>query len=354
MLLCSEACVFDLADPVKKTLDSGAGGSPDVARFDSGTGGRIECQPGEKPCGTPPQCVSVDNPLFGCSPESCGPCDTMENAVPRCESGACVLGGCAAGFGDCDGDAQNGCETQFGVTWPDPPGEPEVDPIVAERFPSGTNLRVDARDLEWSGHARHPVVATCLLCTDQPDIAPVASRLLPPKEDLTAWYRFGWDDSFLYVFVEVRDDDLVEVVRLPDAGSTTLAQDSVELLINGNNSRELFYDADDRQLFFALDGSVEWPYRQAMFSDPNVSAISRGLGCYTFEAQMTWSYVSAGSFTSRTEGDQVGFVLAINDWDSDTGSTDSAVERSSHVFSKNPEDQYWNYTTAFGSLSLGP
>ncbi len=43
----------------------------------------------------------------------CGACGNPcapANATPSCQSGACRVGLCAAGFGDCDGNAANGCE----------------------------------------------------------------------------------------------------------------------------------------------------------------------------------------------------------------------------------------------------
>lgn len=45
---------------------------------------------------------------------SCGACDrrcTVTNGVPVCRSGACGLATCTAPFADCDGNAMNGCET---------------------------------------------------------------------------------------------------------------------------------------------------------------------------------------------------------------------------------------------------
>jgi hypothetical protein len=43
----------------------------------------------------------------------CGACGRRcdpPNATPRCEAGACAVASCGSGFGDCDGNATNGCE----------------------------------------------------------------------------------------------------------------------------------------------------------------------------------------------------------------------------------------------------
>ncbi len=47
---------------------------------------------------------------------NCGTCGAMcsfAHAAASCAAGRCVMGACAAGWGDCDGDPSNGCEAQF-------------------------------------------------------------------------------------------------------------------------------------------------------------------------------------------------------------------------------------------------
>jgi hypothetical protein len=38
------------------------------------------------------------------------PCQDLAHAVPTCQSGQCEIASCLAGFGDCDGRPENGCE----------------------------------------------------------------------------------------------------------------------------------------------------------------------------------------------------------------------------------------------------
>jgi hypothetical protein len=40
-------------------------------------------------------------------------CTTIPNGNPACVNGVCVLAACNSGFGDCDGDPANGCETNL-------------------------------------------------------------------------------------------------------------------------------------------------------------------------------------------------------------------------------------------------
>ena len=53
---------------------------------------------------------SVDRPEFGCSAEDCSPCRN-ENATPRCNAQhECDIAVCYQAYGDCDKNADNGCE----------------------------------------------------------------------------------------------------------------------------------------------------------------------------------------------------------------------------------------------------
>jgi hypothetical protein len=48
--------------------------------------------------------------------QNCGACGSgcaLANAITSCASGTCALVGCNAGFGSCDGNPQNGCETSL-------------------------------------------------------------------------------------------------------------------------------------------------------------------------------------------------------------------------------------------------
>jgi hypothetical protein len=83
---------------------AGAGGNGGTAG--GGGQGGSACDPSEKLCGG--QCVSIDDPLYGCGP-GCAPCD-LPHANPICNAGSCDVGACDAGFANCDNSAANGCE----------------------------------------------------------------------------------------------------------------------------------------------------------------------------------------------------------------------------------------------------
>ncbi|PKN49876.1 MAG: hypothetical protein CVU63_00915, partial [Deltaproteobacteria bacterium HGW-Deltaproteobacteria-20] len=76
----------------------------------------VACEPGE-PCPPPPasggECVDFDDPGFGCSQDTCAPCDQGPNAEFGCLNATCVVKGCSPGFFSCDGDPETGCETNI-------------------------------------------------------------------------------------------------------------------------------------------------------------------------------------------------------------------------------------------------
>ncbi|MEZ4409306.1 MAG: hypothetical protein R3A52_22975 [Polyangiales bacterium] len=82
-------------------------GGADAADVPADTGPDVpSCPTGQSRCGA--ACVDLRS-----DPMRCGACDTVcpepANASATCVMGACGIS-CATGFGDCDGDASNGCE----------------------------------------------------------------------------------------------------------------------------------------------------------------------------------------------------------------------------------------------------
>ncbi len=47
---------------------------------------------------------------------ACGAACSLANAIPACVGGACAIAACSAGYGDCDGRASNGCETALSTS----------------------------------------------------------------------------------------------------------------------------------------------------------------------------------------------------------------------------------------------
>jgi hypothetical protein len=70
------------------------------------------CGASEKACPNERVCARTDDPLYGCGdPETCAPC-VLSHAIPRCESGMCVVAGCVGDYRHCQGTTE-GCETDL-------------------------------------------------------------------------------------------------------------------------------------------------------------------------------------------------------------------------------------------------
>ncbi|MFO0572041.1 MAG: hypothetical protein U0263_40840 [Polyangiaceae bacterium] len=85
--------------------NTGGGGS-------GGSGGSGGCPSGQKLCAGTCVAKAVDN---GCDGADCAPC-ALSHATATCSAGQCAVGSCNGGFGDCDQNPSNGCETSLGVS----------------------------------------------------------------------------------------------------------------------------------------------------------------------------------------------------------------------------------------------
>ncbi len=76
-----------------------------------GTCGGVVCDPGLGDCDGIPSngCETALVSVANCA--DCGVVCDLPNAVSSCATGTCILAVCSAGFGNCDGNPANGCET---------------------------------------------------------------------------------------------------------------------------------------------------------------------------------------------------------------------------------------------------
>ncbi|MBL8684654.1 MAG: hypothetical protein JNK05_36095 [Myxococcales bacterium] len=77
---------------------------------------RVDCSAPRTICGAGPMMTCVDLQADTSHCGSCGTACSVANATPRCAAGACGVGSCNAGFGDCDSSAANGCETDINTS----------------------------------------------------------------------------------------------------------------------------------------------------------------------------------------------------------------------------------------------
>lgn len=69
-----------------------------------------ECDDGKFMCNG--QCVSKDDPAFGCGAATCAPC-ALAHGTATCAAGACAVKVCDGGYADCNGKPEDGCEADL-------------------------------------------------------------------------------------------------------------------------------------------------------------------------------------------------------------------------------------------------
>ena len=114
-----DPCTVESCDPVKGCLHTTCAFLPNVASAGCGVGGCSigSCTAGHADCnGVASDGCETD---IAASSQNCGGCGKVCASIARgsgaCVAGACKVTACAPGFDDCNGNAADGCETDLGV-----------------------------------------------------------------------------------------------------------------------------------------------------------------------------------------------------------------------------------------------
>jgi len=168
--------------------------------------------------------------------------------------------------------------------------------------------------------------------------------------DLEASFILGWDESFLYVGVKVKDEVYVQNA----SGEMIFKGDSVELLIDTDLTGDFYstsMSADDYQLGISpgkgsTSGTPEaylwYPLSQkGSISDQIAISSTSTAGIYRLEARIPWSVLQITPY----QGMRLGFEFSVSDNDNVTTNIQQSMVSNiaSHAF-MNP--------TAWGELIL--
>ncbi|MEZ4394965.1 MAG: hypothetical protein R3A48_28140 [Polyangiales bacterium] len=107
--LCSTACRDLQSDP---TNCGNCGTACAMGQTCSGGVCRTDCPTGQTNCSG--ACVNTATNIANCG--ACGRACTTTNGTPSCVASACGVASCNAGYGNCDSNAANGCETNTGTS----------------------------------------------------------------------------------------------------------------------------------------------------------------------------------------------------------------------------------------------
>jgi hypothetical protein len=274
----------------------------------------------------------------------CGVCALANVKTHACADGGCAIVECEPGFVDCDGDAATGCEKDFHIE----SGDAMSGAIAGRLTP-----KLDGDGSEWSGFRTYSMRLPCTDCLGtQPGGQNGEQILGEPADsaDLTAAFRLAWDESALYVFAQVHDDEIVAWET-----ANVEKQDGVELLLNGDlNDVNNQYGPDVHHLFVgalapAGDSVVE-RNQQLQAGDIRV-ATKVEQRCYFVEMSLAWPYVMGRVPHTPVAAEMHGFTIAANDWDSPPFTADHPV-RQTQSFWVVPGKNYSYETTGFGVASL--
>ena len=139
------------------------------------------------------------------------------------------------------------------------------------------------------------------------------------NEDLSASFRVGWDNSYLYLGVKVNDDRYVQ----ESSGKDLYKGDSIEILFDANVRGDYYVQAlsaDDYQLGISpgnptvgknMEAYLWYPASQAgTRTDIKMAAISSP-GTYRVEIAIPWTLFG----TTPTNGMHFGFAVSASDND---------------------------------------
>lgn len=157
--------------------------------------------------------------------------------------------------------------------------------------------------------------------------------------DLAASWSGLWDNSNLYIFVKVTDNDLQN-----DSGDSWYFDDGVEIFVDGDDSKNHTYDnQNDFQWGFVWDASsIQVGGNSAGNATAGVDyTISETDNGYNLEVAIPWSTIGV----SPQEGATIGFDAAVND-------DDGGAERENKISWNATEDDAWQNPSLLASVSL--
>jgi len=274
----------------------------------------------------------------------CGVCSLAHVAKYGCSDGGCTIDECADGFVDCDGKADTGCETDFHVESGDASG------AVATKL----TPELDGDGAEWSGLRAYSMRLPCTDCLGTQPGGQNGEQILGEpagSKDLTATFRVAWDETALYVFAQVHDDQIVAL-----EASNLERQDGVELLLNGDlNDVNNQYGPDVHHLFVGVlppTGVANVVERNQQLQMGDIRAATHvAARCYFVEMSLAWPYVMGRVPHTPVAGELHGFTIAVNDWDSPPLTSDP-LARQTQYFWVVPGKNYSYETTGFGVVSV--
>jgi tetratricopeptide (TPR) repeat protein len=175
----------------------------------------------------------------------------------------------------------------------------------------------------------------------------------PPKSpnDLSAEYRAMWDESNLYLLIDVTDDVLShnpahdQSMTLPSGSAAVpwFYDDSIEVFIDADNSKSNQYDNDDAQYYFRWDKTnpkMGVQDQHGRLEGVEFAMVTTDKG-YRTEIKFPWTTLGKKPAT----GMSIGFDVQVND-------SDSSGKRERKIAWFGKQDDSWQNPQKFGNAEL--
>jgi hypothetical protein len=138
-------------------------------------------------------------------------------------------------------------------------------------------------------------------------------------EDLFATYKTTWDETNLYLLVNVTDN-----TKHYEPGTYPWNDDAIELFIDGNNDKSTSFDDNDHQYIFRWNDTIVYKYINATAQPNNPAGVvckqSNTSSGYVMEIQIAWDEIGITPSADKP----IGFDILVDD-DDDGGALDKRV-----------------------------
>lgn len=142
-------------------------------------------------------------------------------------------------------------------------------------------------------------------------IKKIISGTITNDNDASAIFKLMWDNSDLYILVDVKDDTLTN-----DSPNEWL-DDGIEIYIDGNNEKGTSYDANDHKYTIRWNDNTVYEFGVGTNPAGVVFAQTNQPNGYIVEGKIAWSSIGV----TPTANKPVGFDIELND-DDNGGNTD--------------------------------
>ncbi len=197
-----------------------------------------------------------------------------------------------------------------------------VTPDIARIAMTATAPLIDgAVDAAWAAAAVHP-------------IAHVVTGSVGTDVDLSGQYRALWDRDNLYLLVDVMDDTLINKPGEP------FNSDSIEVFVDGDNSKSVEYDKDDFQFVFPWGEATPIEAKHNATNGVAFAQAKTSTG-YRVEIKLPFATLSSTAVADAL----IGLDVQVND-------ADTPTTRAGKKAWWAMTDNAWAEPPAFGSAKL--